>query len=292
LNDDDYTFATHRSQGAAVAKGLDLNKVAAELLFRADGQNKGYGGTMHIADPSKGFLGANGIVGGGWHLAAGAAWAGVVRGDKRVAVTFAGDGAANSPYFFNTVRNAVLYKIPAIFVIENNQYNGDIAYRDCSPVENLADYVFGLKVPAFTIDGNDVASVYATAKEAVDRARAGGGPTVIEGVTYRWYDHRNFAGTKAGVDAAWGLPYRSDLELKQWMAKDPIPRFRQFLIEKKLATESELAAIEAAHKPKIEAAFEFARNSPLVKPEMGLKNLYNDRDLIATQFFNRKGLAT
>lgn len=291
LNDDDMISMTHRAIGALIAKGGELDKLAAELFGRANGLNKGYGGPLHVIQRDKGILGANGIVGGGWYTAAGAAYGAMARGTGQVAVAFAGDGAANSAYFFSAVRNATHYGVPAIFIIENNMYQSSTYYRDCSPVDDLADYVGGLPLPTAVIDGNDVAVVYATAKAAVDRARAGDGPSVIEAKTYRWYHHSNFAGIEEGRVGAWGLPYRSDFELQQWMGRDPIPRYIAFLTEHGVATADELAAIDQEQQSLVDDAIEFAKSSPVQDPEMGVHNVYSTGTVAATQFFNRQGLA-
>ncbi|WP_455388173.1 thiamine pyrophosphate-dependent enzyme [Petrachloros mirabilis] len=291
LNDDDLIGVTHRSQGGAVIKGSNLQKCCDEIMFRTTGACGGYGGTMHIVDREAGMLAANGIVGGGWYTAFGAAYAGLVDGSMRIAVSFAGDGATNSSYFFNAVRNAVMYKVPAMFVIENNLYQSGAYYRDVSPVDNLSDLVKGLGVQAFSVDGNDIAAVYAAAKAGVDKARAGDGPTVIETKTYRWYDHSGFAGAKAGVDGAWGLNYRSDDELRAWMLRDPIKRYRAFLLDLKVATEDELAKIEADEKASVASVIENAKNAPVPTGEMGLLNVYKEGPIPATQFYNGKGLA-
>jgi pyruvate dehydrogenase E1 component alpha subunit len=209
----------------------------------------------------------------------------------RIAVAFAGDGATNSSYFFNAVRNAVMFKVPAMFVIENNLYQSGAYYRDVSPVDNLNDLVSSIGVQNFSVDGNDIASVYAAAKAGVDRARAGNGPTVIETKTYRWYDHSGFAGAKAGVDGAWGMNYRSDAELRAWMLRDPIKRYRAFLIDLKVATEDELAKIEADEKTLVATVIANAQKAPVPTGETGLLNVYNEGPVPATQFYNRKGLA-
>jgi acetoin:2,6-dichlorophenolindophenol oxidoreductase subunit alpha len=292
LNDDDMISVTHRSQGGAIIKGSDLQKCCDEIMFRTTGTCGGYGGTMHIVDAKVGMLAANGIVGGGWYTAFGAGWAGMVDKSMRIAVSFAGDGATNSSYFFNAVRNAFMFKVPCMFVIENNLYQSGAYYRDVSPVDNLSDLVKGMGVQAFSVDGNDVASVYTAAKAGVDLARKGGGPTVIETKTYRWYDHSGFAGAKAGVDGAWGMNYRSDDELRAWMLRDPIKRYRQFLVDLKVATEAEVAKIEADEKTNVATVIANAQKAPVPTPEMGLLNVYKDGPVPATQFYNGKGLAT
>lgn len=292
LNNDDYATATHRGQGLLVAKGGDLNKIAAEIFFRTTGSNKGYGGTMHVIQNDKGLIGNNGIVGGGFYAAAGAAYASLVKGSKQVAVAFAGDGASSSVYFFSAVRSATKYNLPAIFVIENNLYAASVSIKLTAPVENLCDYTKSIQPDSVFVDGNDIAAVYAVAKAAVDKARAGKGPTVIEAKTYRWYDHYNFAGSKIGVDGAWGLPYRSDDELKQWMARDPIKRFREFLISKNIATDSDLTKLESDQQAVVDAAIKFAKDGPHPKPEDGLKNVYTGVSIPATQWLDAQASAT
>jgi len=212
LNDDDLITSTHRGHGHVIAKGIDINKASAEIFARTTGSNKAYGFSMHIVDMSKGIMGTNGIVGGGWLLAAGAALACKIEKSKKVAMCFAGDGAANSRYFFNALRNATLYKLPYISFIENNFSNAGTVMPRVTAVKYQGDLAKGLNIPCATVDGNDIAAVYAVTKAAVERARAGDGPSSIEAMTYRWYDHSGFSGAKAGADGAFGLPYRSDDE--------------------------------------------------------------------------------
>lgn len=286
LNKDDFIVSTHRGHGHLIAKGGDLNKMAAEIFFRQGGYNKGFGGSMHITDASLGILGMNGIVGASWYIAAGAAYGTKVRGTKQVAVAFGGDGAANSPYYFSALRNAYNYKLPYVAVIENNFWQISIPMASNVPGGNASTYSKGLPVPSVTVDGNDMAEVFAATNEAVARARAGGGPSVIEAMTYRWYDHAGFAGTKVSVDGAFGLPYRPDSEVKTWMARDPLPRFRQFLLERKLFTDAELTTIESDAQKAVDASIAFARSSPLTKPEDGVLNVYAKGSVEPTQFLN------
>jgi len=284
LNDDDYIVSTHRGHGHLVAKGGDLNKMSAEIFFKETGANHGYGGSMHMVEVNKGILGMNGIVGASFFIAAGAAYSARVRKTQQVAVAFAGDGAANSVYYFSAVRNATLYKLPVIFVIENNFQQQGIPMATVTPTKQISDYTKGLGIPSLTIDGNDVASVYAATKAAVDRARLGEGPTVVEAITFRWYDHAGMGGAKVGVDGAFGLPYRSDQAVRQWMSRDPIARFKAFLLERKLAAESELVKIESDAQAAVDASIEFARRSPDPKPENGLKNVYAKGTVAPAQF--------
>lgn len=286
LNNDDYIVSTHRGHGHLIAKGGDLNKMSAEIFFRSGGYNKGFGGSMHITDMSLGILGMNGIVGASWYPAAGAGYAAKVRGTKQVAVAFGGDGASNSPYFFSAVRNATNYKLPSIFVIENNYWQISIPMISNVIGGNASTYAKGLGISSQTVDGNDVAQVYQAAQEAADRARAGFGPSVIECMTYRWYDHAGFAGAKVGVDGAFGLAYRTDQEVQSWMQRDPIPRFKSFLIDRKLFTADELTAIETAAQKAVDDSVAFARNSPPPAEQDGLLNVYSKGTVAPTQFLN------
>lgn len=285
LNDDDYIVSTHRGHGHLAAKGGDLNKMSAEIFFKNTGYDKGYGGSMHMTDLSKSILGMNGIVGASWYIAAGAAYGALVRKSKQVAVAFGGDGAANSVYYFSAVRNAANMKLPVIFVIENNFQQQGIAMATVTPTKTLADYTKGLNVPSFTIDGNDITSVHATTKEALDRARSGGGPTVIETLTFRWYDHAGTAGAKVGVEGAFGLPYRSDEAVRAWMGRDPIVRYKTFLLDRKLATADELTKLETDAQAAVDASIEFARQAADPKPSDGLLNVYAKGSVAPTQFF-------
>lgn len=292
LNDDDYIASTHRGHGHLIAKGGDLSKMAAEIFFRETGYNKGYGGSMHITDMSRGIMGMNGIVGASFYLAAGAAIRAQVRGTRQVSVSFYGDGAANSPYYFSAIRSCANYKIPVVFVAENNFTYMGVAMATVCPTKYISEYTKGLDIPHHLVDGNDVSAVYAATKEAVDWARAGKGPSMIEGMTYRWYDHSGFAGARVGVDAAWKLPYRSDEEVRAWMSRDPIARYKSWLLDKKLASAGELASIETDAQKAVDAAVTFARNSKKPEPEAGLLNTHAVGAERATQFFNRSGLSS
>jgi TPP-dependent pyruvate/acetoin dehydrogenase alpha subunit len=292
LNKDDYITSTHRGHGHIIAKGGDLNKMSAEIFGKVTGYNKAYGLSMHLVDMSLGIMGANGIVGGGWWLAAGAAYAAKVHGNKQVAVCFAGDGAANSRYFFNSVRNATLYSFPYIAFIENNFQSAGTPGAKVNGAKYQSDLTKGLDIPHYLVDGNDVAQVYDATKRAVEWARAGNGPSVIEAMTYRWYDHQGFAGAKAAVDGAYGLPYRSDDEVRQWMSRDPIVRYKSFLFDNKLVTAEEIAKVEADVKTAVDASWEFARQGTAPDPRLGLSNVWVQGDVEATQWFDRKGTET
>ena len=292
LNNDDYIASTHRGHGHLIAKGGDLNKMTAEIFFKESGYNKGYGGSMHITDMSKGIMGMNGIVGASYYMAAGAAIHAQVKGTKQVGVAFFGDGASASPYFFSAIRSCTNLKVPCIFVAENNlQYMG-IPMAMTVPTKYISEYAKGLDIPTFLVDGNDVSSVYAATREAVEWARAGKGPSMIEGITYRWYDHSGFAGGKPGQDGALGLPYRTDEEVRQWMSRDPISRYRRWLLAKSLVTEQDLGVVDQRVLKAVDDSIAFARASKTPDPEAGVLNTYANGAADATQFYNRKGLAS
>lgn len=292
LNDNDYIASTHRGHGHLIAKGGDLNKMSAEIFFKESGYNKGYGGSMHITDMSKGIMGMNGIVGASFYMAAGAAIRSMVQKTNQVAVAFFGDGASASPYYFSAIRSCANQKVPTVFVNENNFQYMQVPMALTVPTKYISEYTKGLDIPHFLVDGNDVTAVYAAAKEAVDWARAGKGPSMIEAITYRWYDHAGFAGGRVNQDAAMGLPYRTDEEVRGWMSRDPLPRFKKWILAKGLASEAELTDIEKKNQAAVEASIEFARKSADPAPEAGVLNTYAKGAAVATQFYNRKGLAS
>ena len=232
LRQDDYIASTHRGHGHLIAKGGDLGRMLAEITHKATGYCKGYGGSLHITDVSLGILGMNGIVGASHLFAAGAAYGIKVKGTDQVAVSFGGDGSIQGNFFSSAANAAAAWKLPWIGVIENNGYQIWVRASDVYGIVDLARRADGYGIEGRVVDGNDVLAVYNVAKYAVDKARAGGGPTIIECKTYRWYDHYGAGGAKIGVDGAFGLGYRSDRELRDWMAKDPIPRFREFLVSR------------------------------------------------------------
>jgi pyruvate dehydrogenase E1 component alpha subunit len=161
-----------------------------------------------------------------------------------------------------------------------------------APTKYISEYTKGLDIPHHLVDGNDVSAVFAATQEAVAWARAGKGPSMIEGITYRWYDHAGFAGGRTGQDGAMGLPYRTDDELRQWMTRDPIQRYKRWLVAKGLATEAELSGIDATAKSAVDRSVEFARKSTDPDPEAGVHNTYADQPVTATQFYNRRNTVT
>ena len=274
LRQDDYIASTHRGHGHLIAKGGDLGLMLAEITHKATGYCKGYGGSLHITDVSLGILGMNGIVGAAHLLAAGAAYGVKVKGTDQVAVSFGGDGSLQNSFFSSAANAAAAWKLPWIGVIENNAFQIWVRASDVYGLSDLARRADGFGIEGRVVDGNDVLSVYNVAKYAVQKARAGGGPSVIECKTYRWYDHYGAGGARIGVDGAFGRGYRSDRELRNWMAKDPIRRFRGFLLSEGILTEQRADEIVAEVRQAVEHAAEFADRQPVPRGEDGLLNVF------------------
>jgi len=261
LTDDDLISSTHRGHGHTIAKGIDLKGMMAELFGRRDGSCKGKGGSMHIADLSKGNLGANGVVGGGIPIAAGAALSVKLLKQDRVVVCFFGDGAMNEGTFHETVNMASAWKLPVIFLCENNQYGMSMSVKRATNVDNLADRAKAYGIQGKRVDGNDVFAVYEAVTEAKAHVKKNG-PMLIVAETYRQLGHSKSDANK----------YRTKEEIAAWKEKDPIPRFKMRLLESGLFSKEELEAVEAQAKADIEEAVQFAMASP--EPE--LKELFTD----------------
>lgn len=283
LREDDYIASTHRGHGHLIAKGGDLNQMSAEMFFRQEGMNRGFGGSMHLTDASKGILGMNGILGPQYLIAAGAGYGAKVRGTDQVAVAFGGDGSTAQGWYYTGLRNAKMYNLPVIFVVENNGYQISIPTETVLPLKDQADFALGLHVPGEVVDGMDVLAMYSVMKRAVERARAGEGPTLIEAKTYRFYDHSGLAGAKPGVLGAFGLPYRSDSENHAWMAKDPIPTHRRQMIAMGILTAEEADRIEADVKKAVADSIEFARRGTPPAPDAALEHVYATGKVAASQ---------
>lgn len=267
LNDDDQITSTHRGHGHLIAKGGEFDKMFAELYGRSTGYCKGKGGSMHICNMELGMLGANGIVGGGPPIAMGAAFSNRFRGSKQVAVCFFGDGASNEGSFHEAANMAALYKLPAVFVCENNGYGEYTPQANHQAVVDVADRAAGYGMPGVVVDGMDAMAVYEAAGEAVDRARSGEGPSLLECKTYRFFDHVGVRGM--------GLSYRTDEELERWQKRDPIDLFLAQLKDLGVLTDRKAANIEKKVMQEIDAAVEFAENSPLPTPEELLDDVYS-----------------
>jgi pyruvate dehydrogenase E1 component alpha subunit len=286
----DLVYSSHRPSGHALAKGVDLKKMVAENDFRATGLNKGYAAEMHLADKSVGFMGADGMIGPGLVMAAGSAFGIRARGSKQVSVVFGGDGTYATPAFHGALNNATLLKLPFIYVLENNLYHQYAHYSYSCPMKDIADAARTYGIPGKVVDGQDVLQVYNAAKEAVERARAGDGPTLIEAKTYRYYNHWGAPGAKAGELGAFGYDplaissFRPEREVRAWMARDPVDICRKTLINWGVLDGPKADAIEAAVKKEVSEAFEWADKQPLCKPEDGLKNVFAEGSVPARQF--------
>lgn len=284
LNEDDYIASNHRGHSHLIAKGGDLAKMSAELFFKESGYNRGFGGSMHITDVSKGILGMNGIIGPQYLFAAGAAYSAKVRGSGQVAVAFGGDGSVNNGWYYSGLRNAALYKLPMIAVVENNGYQMSMPQDRTNNLINLHEFGAGLDVAHEAVNGMDVMAVYAVAKRAVERARNESLPTLIECKTYRYYDHAGLAGARAGELGAFGLPYRADSEVRAWIAEDPIPKLRRQMVANSIITEEQADQIEAEVRAEVLASIEFARNSAAPTPESGLEHVFSGMTVAPSQF--------
>ncbi|SET07945.1 pyruvate dehydrogenase E1 component alpha subunit [Natronincola peptidivorans] len=263
LTHKDYIQSTHRGHGHTIAKGAQLDRMMAELFGKKTGYCKGKGGSMHIADFSVGMLGANGVVGGGYTLAVGGALAEQMKGTDNIAVVFFGDGASNRGTFHEALNMAAVWKLPVIFVCENNEWASTTPYLTQTSVKDIADRAVGYGIPGVIVDGNDVFEVYEAAKTAVERARRGEGPTLLEAKTYRIKGH--FVGDPE--------MYRTKEEVKErFDSNDPIKRFEDKVLSSGDMTESDLEEIREEIKFEIEKAIDFAKNSPFP----GVEELYTD----------------
>lgn len=264
LNKDDYITSTHRGHGHCIAKGADINAVMAEMFAKKTGCCKAMGGSMHIADFSVGMLGANGIVGAGIPQATGAGWTCKYKKTSQVSVAFFGDGASNEGAFHEGINLAATWKLPVIFVCENNLYGFSTHYRRVTPIANIADRAAGYGIPGVIADGMDVLDVYEKAGEAIEKARRGEGPTLLECKTYRFKGHSRFEKPT----------YRPDEELEEWLKKDPIPVFANHLFKEYKVTEEKIKEIESKIDGIIEDAVTFAEQSPDPDPHDYEKYIY------------------
>lgn len=269
LTEKDYITSTHRGHGHLIAKGGKLKPMMAEIFGKRTGYCKGKGGSMHIADFSLGILGANGIVGAGLPIATGAALAAKVRGSGEVAVCFFGDGASNEGTFHESLNLASAWKLPVIFVCENNLYGEFTPGKDVTSVKDIADRARGHDMPGVIVNGNDVVEVYETAVQAVERARRGEGPTLLECKTYRWEGH------VVGEEAFLGKrAYRSQEEIAEWKRRCPIATFESRFLARGTCTQAELDAIKAEVKRAVDEAVAFALDSPFPQPEEALEDMF------------------
>ncbi len=261
----DLITSNHRGHGQSIALGIDLNEMMAEIMGKATGTCKGKGGSMHIADLDGGNLGANGIVGGGMGMAIGAALTQMIKKTGKIVVCFFGDGACNEGTFHETINMASIWKLPVIFYSINNMYGIS------TPISSVINIDYNYKRAAsygipghFIEDGNDLMAVYNKFEELVDYVREGNGPVLVESITYRYLGHSTSDPGK----------YRTKEEVDEWKKKDPIPRFKDYLIDNKLVTKKEIEAVEKASEDAVEESVKFALSSPEPTLESAFEDIF------------------
>ena len=269
LRTDDYMTGNHRSHGHPIGKGAKTRPLMAELLGKATGVCRGKGGSMHLADFSVGSLGESGIVGAGMPIAVGAGLSAKLRGSDQVCLSFFGDGAANTGPFHEAHNMAATWKLPVIFFCENNGYAVRSPMSDTTSVTDIAVRAVSYGIPGVIVDGQDALAVYEAVAQAVARARAGEGPTLIEAKTYRYRDH-----SEMGAVAAQLVPYRTDEEIEAWQSRDPITLFKATLLEREVMTEAGISELEAEVKAEIDDAVQFANESPFPDFATAYEDLY------------------
>ncbi len=264
LRKEDYIFTTHRGHGQCLAKGMDTKRSMAELMGKKDGVCQGKGGSLHLADRSIGALGGIGILGAGVPIAVGAAFSAKVRGTGQVALAFFGEGASNQGAVHEAMNLAGLWNLPVIFFCETNQW-AELSRREAHlKVDTIAARAEGYGFPGFKVDGNDVVEVFEVTSEAVDRARNGKGPTLIDAITYRWDGH--YVGDPAVA--------RPEGELEEWKKKDPIAGLRKKLFEEGILNEEMVQEIAKRIEIEIEEAVDFGKKSPFPPPEDAFTGVY------------------
>jgi pyruvate dehydrogenase E1 component alpha subunit len=264
LNDGDYITSTHRGHGHGIAKSRDLKSAFSELMGKDTGFCHGRGGSMHICDLAKGNLGANAIVGGGIPIAVGGALAQKMRKTDHITVSFFGDGASNQGTFHESLNLASVWKLPVVFVCENNQFAISVPVSQSTSVKDIADRAVGYAMLGKVVDGNDVIAILDAFSECKERAKRGEGPSLIEAKTYRWKGHWT------------GDPevYRTKEEVAAWMEKCPIKRFRKYLLDNSIATEDELSAVDKQAQEEVDEAAQFALNAPEPDPAHVMDGMY------------------
>ena len=266
LKPSDYIVSTHRGHGHCIAKGGELDKMMAELFGRKTGYCKGRGGSMHIAEFDLGILGANGVVGGGIPVAVGAALSSQMRNSGQVTISFLGDGASNQGSFHEALNMASNWDLPVVFVCENNNYGISVCQDIHQNIENISDRAVAYGMPGITEFGNDVIKVYETTLSAVNDAREGKGPTLLEFKTYRWRGHHE-------GDPNQGCTYRERDEIEAWKEKCPIKFFEKYMYEKGI-TERKTDKIQDEVKSEIEKAVQFAMQSPYPELHEAEEDIY------------------
>jgi pyruvate dehydrogenase E1 component alpha subunit len=264
LKNDDYVTSTHRGHGHCIAKGADLKRVMAEILGKRTGYCKGKGGSMHIADFRIGMLGATAVVGAGLPIAVGAGLSAKLRKTDQVVACFFGEGASNQGTFHESINMASTWKLPVVFICENNLYAMGTHQSRVMSIKSVAERASGYGIPGATVDGNDVLLVYEAAMAAVERARGGEGATLIECRTYR----------RRGHSRADPAKYRPKDEVEEWLRRDPITLFQERLLQGGLLLSSEIEQIEEQVTAEVEEAVKFAKESPYPAPEEALEDVY------------------
>ncbi len=252
LRADDFILSTHRGHGHCIAKGADMNRMMAEFMGKETGYCRGRGGSMHIADIEGGNLGANGVVAGGIPMSVGVGLSIKMQKRDQIILCFFGEGAANLGPFHEGLNMAAIWKLPVVFVCENNQYAMSLHYKKAFAIERISDRAASYGMPGVTVDGNDVHAVYQAVRDAAERARGGEGPTLIENLTYRWRGHSRSDANR----------YRTKEEIEAWKEKCPIKRFKTLLIEVGVLSQEEVDQIEKDAYAVIDASVEFSESSP------------------------------
>jgi TPP-dependent pyruvate/acetoin dehydrogenase alpha subunit len=266
LKADDYVASTHRGHGHALAKGIPPRAVMAELLGAVTGCSGGRGGTMHLYDPTVGFLGSNGVVPPGILIASGAALSAKLKGTGQVAVAFFGDGGSNNGAFHEGLNMAATWELPVVFVCENNLYATEMPFSKATKNTNVASRAAAYNMAGLQLDGNNVLEVYEKAGEAIERARQGGGPTLLECLTYRWFGHH---------EGDPGVAYRTREEIAAWKERDPIKRLKRDALSAKLLTDEDFETVDAEIANVLEDAAQFALGSPLEEESTALRYVFH-----------------
>jgi pyruvate dehydrogenase E1 component alpha subunit len=264
LRNDDTITSTHRGHGHCIAKGGDMKQMMAELLGKATGYCRGKGGSMHIADVDRGILGANGIVGGGMGIATGSALSMKLLGKDLVSICFFGDGALNQGVLHEACNLSAIWKLPVIFVCENNQYAMSARADQFTSVSDPSVRATAYGIPGVNVDGMDILAVHRAASEAIERARAGEGPSFLVATTYRYFGHH----------VGDPLNYRDKSEVDEWRKKDPIAGLKAYLLEHGVLDEAEAERIEQDVVAQVEEAIEFAKSSPDPSPDILMEDIY------------------
>jgi TPP-dependent pyruvate/acetoin dehydrogenase alpha subunit len=266
LRKDDYVASTHRGHGHALAKGISSREMMAELLGVVTGCSGGRGGTMHLYDPTVGFLGSNGVVPPGILIATGAGLSAQLKGTDQVAVAFFGDGGSNNGAFHEGLNMAATWNIPVVFICENNLYATEMPFNKATKNTNVASRAAAYGMPGVQVDGNNVLEVYEKAGDAIQRARDGGGPTLLECLTYRWFGHH---------EGDPGVAYRTKQEIAEWKSRDPIQRLRDDAFSGRLAAAAKFKKIDLEIQEELEDAAQFALASSLETESTALRHVFH-----------------